>query len=77
MIYNGNMEDIMIVKSANGMFRCDDACCKNFSSVEIITGGALGRLSLCDEHFIKMLKDSKQILKSEGFAKDKSNLNKM
>lgn len=55
----------MVVRSSNGMFRCDDACCKNFSSVEVITGGAARGISLCDEHFLEMLKQSKVLLKSE------------
>ena len=55
----------MVVRNSNGMFRCDDACCKNFSSIEIVTGGAMRGISLCSEHFLKMLKDSKQLLKDE------------
>ena len=55
----------MVVRNSNGMFRCDEACCKNFSSVDILTGGAARGISLCDEHFLDMLKSSKQLLKSE------------
>ena len=62
----------MVVKSANGMFRCDDACCKNFASVEIVTGGAVGRISLCGEHFVEMLKQSKQLLKSSSPSERKT-----
>lgn len=53
----------MVVKCANGMFRCDDACCKNFASYEIMIGGAVGRVSFCDEHFLELLKESKSLLK--------------
>ena len=53
----------MIVKSSNGMFRCDDSCCTNFSSYEIVFGGAVGKVSLCDKHFVKLLKESKSLIK--------------
>ena len=53
----------MIVKSSNGMYRCDDACCKNFSSYEIVFGGAVGRVSVCDKHFIELMKETNTLLK--------------
>ena len=55
----------MKVKNSNGMFRCDEACCKNFSCVDIMTGGVARGISLCSEHFLEMLKSSKELLKSE------------
>lgn len=53
----------MLVKSSNGMFRCDDSCCKNFSSYELVFGGAVGKVNLCDKHFLEMIKESKTLVK--------------
>lgn len=53
----------MVVKSSNGMFRCDDSCCKTFSSFELDFGGAVGKVNLCDKHFVEMLKESKSLVK--------------
>ena len=34
----------MLVRETDKIFRCDDACCKNFATYEIVVGGATGKL---------------------------------
>ena len=60
-----------MIKETSGLFRCDCSLCKNFAEYEIVVGGFKGSLGLCEEHFMRLASEFKQIQKQQQKSQSK------